>query len=73
MDIKFEEALAGLEKCVTDMKKDSASLDELIKSYEEGVAYYNACERLLDEARHKIRVQTAAKRRETGGIDVEGI
>jgi exodeoxyribonuclease VII small subunit len=62
MGLKFEEALAGLEKCVAGMKEDSASLDEIMKSYEEGMAYYDTCERLLDEARRKTQVQVMDKR-----------
>ena len=54
MAVVFEEALKGLESTVSDLKKDSLSLEEAMKSYEQGMEYYRQCEELLDVAKQKI-------------------
>jgi exodeoxyribonuclease VII small subunit len=52
----FEEALCGLEKSVEALKSDSVSLEQAIKNFEEGVAFYEQCESILREARQKVEV-----------------
>jgi exodeoxyribonuclease VII small subunit len=52
----FEEALAGLEQSVEAMKGEGTTLEGVIKSFEEGMAYYNRCEAILNEAKQRIEV-----------------
>ena len=50
----FEKALEGLENTVTNLKKESLSLEEAMKNYELGMKYYKQCEEILDKAKQKI-------------------
>jgi exodeoxyribonuclease VII small subunit len=52
----FEEALAGLERSVEALKSDGTTLASVLKSFEDGMAFYNRCEAILDEAKQKIEV-----------------
>lgn len=52
--ISFEEALAGLEKASQTLKQDGHSLEDAMKSFEEGIGYYNHCNDILTEAKQKI-------------------
>ena len=54
--ISFEEALAGLEKSAEELKKDGATLEAAIISYEQGIKYYNYCNEILSDAKQKIEV-----------------
>ncbi len=50
----FEEILQKLEKASENLKKDNISLEEAIKNYEEGIAYYKECSEILNKAKQKI-------------------
>lgn len=50
----FEETLQKLEKASANLKKDNISLEEAIKNYEEGIAYYKECSEILNNAKQKI-------------------
>lgn len=54
--ISFEKALANLEKVSEKLKSEETTLDEAIKSYEEGIKYYKQCREILDDAIQKIEV-----------------
>ncbi|MDO4393262.1 MAG: exodeoxyribonuclease VII small subunit [Bacillota bacterium] len=54
--ISFEKALANLEKVSEKLKSEETTLDEAIKSYEEGIKYYKQCREILDDAVQKIEV-----------------
>lgn len=50
----FEEILLKLEKASENLKRDNISLEEALKNYEEGIAYYKKCSEILDSAKQKI-------------------
>lgn len=50
----FEESLAKLEAASENLKRDDLSLDEAIRSFEDGQKYYKECVAYLDEAKQKI-------------------
>lgn len=50
----FEETLQKLEKASENLKKNNISLEEAIKNYEEGIAYYKECSEILNNAKQKI-------------------
>ena len=50
----FEETLQKLEKASENLKKDNISLEEALKNYEEGIAYYKECSEILNKAKQKI-------------------
>jgi exodeoxyribonuclease VII small subunit len=52
----FEEALAGLERSVEALKGEGTTLESVIESFEEGMAFYNRCEAILNEAKQKIEI-----------------
>ncbi|MDR2771446.1 MAG: exodeoxyribonuclease VII small subunit [Clostridiales Family XIII bacterium] len=52
----FEEALAGLERSVEALKSEGTTLAGVVKSFEEGMAFYERCETVLNEAKQKIEV-----------------
>ncbi|MDR2089938.1 MAG: exodeoxyribonuclease VII small subunit [Clostridiales Family XIII bacterium] len=54
--LSFEEALAGLEGSVESLKSEGTTLESVIKSFEEGMAFYNRCEEMLKEAKQKIEI-----------------
>ncbi len=54
-ELTFEQAYQGLEKCVENIS-DNKSLEDTIKSYEEGIEYYNTCKEILEKANQKIEV-----------------
>lgn len=55
-DVKFEEAMAKLEELAERLSASEVPLDEAIGLYEEGVAWYKACRKKLDEASRRILV-----------------
>ena len=54
--LTFEEALEGLEKSAEALKKDNNSLEFALKSFEEGIEFYNHCNKILTSAKQKIEV-----------------
>ena len=52
----FEEALEKLELSAEKLRSDNVSLDDALKSFEQGIEYYNYCNQILDEAKQKIEV-----------------
>lgn len=57
-EIKFEAALERLEDIVSKLEEGSLSLDEALKSYEEGVKLARVCTKQLNEAEKKIEILT---------------
>jgi len=53
-NINFEEALSGLEKSAEDLKKEGTTLEAALKSYQQGIEYYNTCVEILNDAKQKI-------------------
>lgn len=52
----FEEALKELEQITEHLKSDNITLDESIKSFEQGVKLYEECNGILSEVKQKIEV-----------------
>lgn len=57
--ITFEAAMEKLEKAADNLKNDSITLEEALKNYEEGLAYYKKCDAILKDA--KQRIETYSK------------
>jgi exodeoxyribonuclease VII small subunit len=62
-ELSFEEAMKKLEECAGRLSAEDINLDEAIRCYEEGIAFYNTCGAILDAARQKVEVigETALK------------
>ena len=56
----FEESVGRLEEIVRMLENGTATLDESLKLYEEGIALVRACNKQLDNAEKKIRLLTEA-------------
>lgn len=54
--LSFEEALRQLEASAEMLKKEGVTLEEAMKSYEEGILHYNQCADILNEAKQKIEI-----------------
>ena len=65
--MKFEDALAELEKIVQKLETGEARLDEAIADYERGAALKKHCEAKLTEAQARIDKITKS----AGGITAE--
>lgn len=52
----FEEALERLELSAENLRSENVSLDDALESFEQGIEYYNHCNKILDEAKQKIEV-----------------
>lgn len=55
-ELKFEEALAELERIVASLENQTAPLDESITLYENGIALVKRCTQLLDNAQQKVGI-----------------
>lgn len=55
-DMRFEEALAGLERSAEALKKDGTTLEAAMESFEQGIEYYHYCSRILNDAKQKIEI-----------------
>lgn len=55
-NLSYEESVKRLEKIVEDLESGSLSLDESIKKYEEGIALYKNCSKLLQEYENKVEI-----------------
>lgn len=67
--LKFEDALAKLERIVADIEEGEVSLEESIEKYAEGIELIKQCRTILDAAEEKIRVLT---RGEDGELEADG-
>jgi exodeoxyribonuclease VII small subunit len=57
-NIKFEEAIEKLEAIVSKLETGSASLDESLSLFEEGVGLIKLCNEKLENAEQKVRILT---------------
>ncbi|ERT63287.1 MULTISPECIES: exodeoxyribonuclease VII small subunit [Peptoniphilus] len=55
-NLSYEESVKRLEKIVEDLESKNLSLDESIKKYEEGIALYKNCSKLLQEYENKVEI-----------------
>jgi exodeoxyribonuclease VII small subunit len=54
----FEEAMQKLDAIVTRLEEDKLPLDDMLASYEEGVALARFCGEKLEAAEQKVRLIT---------------
>ncbi|GAA3651410.1 exodeoxyribonuclease VII small subunit [Asaccharospora irregularis] len=54
MNLTYEEAYRKLEEILYKLESKSTSLDESLGLYEEGIALYKHCNKLLENAELKI-------------------
>ena len=52
----FEDALRKLEEISENLKSENISLEEAMKSYEEGVKYYKECNEILEKPARKSKL-----------------
>ena len=52
--LTFEEALEKLEECSNKLGKDGETLEDAMKSYEDGINYYKVCKEILESAEQRI-------------------
>ena len=60
-NIKFEEAIEKLDSIVSRLESGSASLDESLSLFEEGVALIKICNEKLDSAEQKVKILVEAE------------
>jgi exodeoxyribonuclease VII small subunit len=53
---KFEEALGRLEDIVKKMEAGDMTLEESLKSFEDGIKLARLCSRKLDEAERRVEI-----------------
>ncbi len=66
--MSFEEALAELERIVSELEEGGGSLDQAINAYERGTALKKQCEEKLKQAKQRIEKITV---NQAGDIAVE--
>jgi len=65
---KFEEALKELEEIVRKMESGDLTLEESLKSFEEGVRLSRFCSERLDEAERRVEILLKS---EEGLVDIK--
>ena len=70
--MKFETALAELEKTVAKLESDDTPLDEALKLYEKGVELIRICNERLDCAERKIKLLKYGKDGQMTETDFNG-
>lgn len=58
----FEESMTRLEEVVRILESGSATLDESLKLYEEGISLVRTCSLKLDQAEKKIKLLNTAEK-----------
>jgi len=66
--LSFEEALGKLEKMVDQLESGELSLEESIKSFEEGIELSKLCRKKLEKAEDRVR---KLLEKSDSGIDLE--
>lgn len=65
----FEESMARLEEIVRTLENGSATLEQSLKLYEEGIALVRTCSIKLDDAEKKIKLLNVTAEGVTGESD----
>lgn len=55
-DIKFEDAMARLEKITQELSREGITLEESLALYEEGVSLTRECNKKLEETERRIKI-----------------
>ncbi len=53
-EVKFEDAMARLDRIVENLESDKTGLEDALKLYEEGIKLVRVCEKKLAEAEAKL-------------------
>ncbi len=56
--MRFEDALAHLERAVHDLEEGQLSLDEALERFAQGVGWASTCQNWLEHAEHRVRILT---------------
>lgn len=72
-ELSFEEAMAELEKVVTQLERGDVALEQSIKLYERGAALKAHCAGKLKEAEEKVELIRAAEGKALATSPVEGM
>ena len=73
-EMSFEQAMAELEKVVTQLERGEVALEESITLYERGAALRKRCDQKLKEAEEKVAAITLdAEGNPAGTKPVEGL
>jgi exodeoxyribonuclease VII small subunit len=72
-ELTFEEAMAELEKVVTQLERGDVALEQSIKLYERGAALKALCASKLKDAEEKVELIRAAEGKAVGTTPVEGM
>ncbi len=59
--LSFEEALEKLKALTEKIQSPDTSLEDSLHCYEEGMKYYEMCDRILSDAKQKIETFTAER------------
>lgn len=62
VELTFEEAVARLGECAQKIGSQDVSLADAIKSYEDGMKYYERCRNILENAKQKIDFYSKAEK-----------
>ena len=65
--LTFEEAMARLEKSVSDLESGELTLDEALATFEQGISLVKQCRKELDFAEQKIEVLIKDQKNEVSG------
>lgn len=68
----FEESVGRLEEIVRMLENGTATLDQSLKLYEEGIALVRICNEQLDSAEKKIRILTEPQDGNTEERETDG-
>jgi exodeoxyribonuclease VII small subunit len=58
-ELSFEDAMSRLDEIVGAMETDRMPLEEMIRSYEEGISLLKSCRQRLDGARRRVELISA--------------
>lgn len=61
----FEDSLKGLEEIVEQLEQGDISLEESLKSFEQGVKLTRVCQKSLQEAEQKVQILLAKNGQQT--------
>ena len=72
-ELTFEEAMAELEKVVTQLERGDVALEQSIALYERGAALKALCAGKLKDAEEKVELIRSAEGKAVGVTAVEGM
>ena len=58
-EVSFEQAMERLDEIVSSMEGERMSLEDMVRSYEEGVSLLRVCRGRIDTAKRRVEMITA--------------